>query len=88
MGAHLVNGCLGTAMEVYYWRERNQEVDFILKKGKELTAIEVKGGLGKTVLPGLQAFSKAFKPKHCLSVGGQGIGLEEFLDKPVSYWAD
>ena len=87
VGAHLVNGCLGTDMEIFYWLERNQEVDFVLKRGKELTAIEVKSGLRKTLLPGLEAFSKAFKPKRSLLVGNQGIAIEEFLEKPVVYWA-
>jgi uncharacterized protein len=87
VGAHLANGCLETNMEVFYWRERNQEVDFVLKNAKELTALEVKGGLGKTVLPGMEAFSEAFKPKRSLMVGGQGIKLGEFLEKPISFWS-
>jgi hypothetical protein len=87
VGAHLVNGCLGTDMEIFYWRERNQEVDFVLKRGKELTAIEVKSGIGKNLLPGLDSFSKAFKPKRSLLVGNQGIAIEAFLEKPVVYWA-
>ncbi len=87
VGAHLVNGCLGTEMEIFYWRERNQEVDFVVKKGKELTAIEVKSGLRKPFLPGLEAFAKAFKPKRTLRVGSRGIPFEEFLEKPTAYWA-
>ena len=33
-----------TDESLYYWREGNDEVDFVLKKGRKLYAIEVKSG--------------------------------------------
>ncbi|MYA34325.1 MAG: DUF4143 domain-containing protein [Gemmatimonadales bacterium] len=30
--------------EVYYWRDRGREVDFVLRAGSVLTALEVKSG--------------------------------------------
>jgi len=86
VGAHLVNGFLGTDVKIYYWRERNREVNFVLEKEGNLTAIEIQGSLGKTVLPGMAAFTKGFKPKRTLVIGNPGISLEEFLKNPASYW--
>ena len=60
--------------------------DFILKKGKNLTAIEVKSSYKKEKLSGLDAFAKAYNPKLLLVIGQQGISLEDFLKKPIENW--
>ena len=86
VGAHLLNTSFGSDIELTYWRERSQEVDFILRRGKTITAIEVKSGRRPEALPGMEAFSKQFKPKRKLLVGGQGIPLDEFLSKPAEHW--
>lgn len=86
VGAHLVNSSFGTDISVTYWRERNQEVDFVLQQGEAVAAIEVKSGRRPDALPGMATFAKVFKPKRQLLIGGQGIGLEEFLSKPAAYW--
>ena len=86
VGAHLVNTSVGTPIEVTYWRERNQEVDFFLQRGTECMAIEVKSGRRRESLPGMAAFAKHFSPRKSLLVGAQGITLEEFLSQPADYW--
>ncbi len=86
VGAHLFNTSLGASIELTYWRERNEEVDFVLRQGKAAVAIEVKSGRRPELLPGMDAFAKRFKPKRQLLVGAQGIGLEEFLTRPARYW--
>lgn len=86
VGAHLLNTSFGTNIELTYWRERNQEVDFVLRQGKTTVAIEVKSGRRAESLPGMEAFAKHFKLKRKLLVGGQGIELVEFLTKPAHYW--
>lgn len=86
VGAHLVNSVTGTKMEVFYCRERSMEVDFVLRSGKSIVAIEVKSGRSRAELPGMEAFKKTFHPKRTLLVGGQGISVEEFLEKPATYW--
>lgn len=88
VGAHLFNTSIGTGISVSYWRDRNQEVDFVLQRGDALTAIEVKSGARKSSLPGMAAFAKAHRPTTRLLVGGQGIPLEEFLQAPASNWLD
>lgn len=86
IGAHLLNSTAGTGIEVFYWRERSREVDFILRHGDRVTAIEVKSGGSKTVLPGIGDFSRAFAPQRKLLVGGQGIPIEDFLKAPAAEW--
>lgn len=86
VGSNLINRSIGSDIKVYYWRERNKEVDFILQKGKNVTAIEVKSHLKKEILSGMTAFNKAFNPQKKLLVGAQGIPLEEFLSSPIEEW--
>ena len=50
VGAHLVNGTVGEDCEVFYWRERSREVDFVVRSGRLLTAIEVKSGRSNGLL--------------------------------------
>ena len=86
VGAHLVNTAEGTGINVFYWRERNHEVDYVLKTGRAVVAIEVTSGRRKLALPGMDAFEKTFRPRRKLLVGGQGISVEEFLERPAGAW--
>ena len=85
-GAHLANAAAKGECEVFYWRERSREVDFIVRAGRTVTAIEVKSGRRRDSLAGLDAFTTTFRPKRQLLVGADGIALEEFLMKPVAHW--
>lgn len=85
-GAHLANAAAGGSIEVNYWRHRGREVDFVVRAGGRLTAVEVKSGKRRDSLPGMAAFDAAFQPGRKLLVGGDGIGLEQFLSKPAEYW--
>ena len=73
---------------VYYWRDRNREVDFVLRTGRTLTAIEVKSGRSPNTFPGLAAFAKEFGPDRSLLVGEDGIPLQEFLSRSAGYWTN
>jgi predicted AAA+ superfamily ATPase len=86
VGATLANGLKGKHGGLFYWSGRNREVDFVLSKGKELVAIEVKSGRRKTSLPGIEALSREFKVKKKLLVGADGIKIEEFLLTPPEKW--
>jgi predicted AAA+ superfamily ATPase len=86
VGAHLVNTTLGTSIELSYWRERNHEVDFVLRQDQNVVAIEVKSGRRRDSLPGMEVFARQFKPRRQLLVGAQGIPLEEFLSQPAAEW--
>lgn len=86
VGAYLANAAAARECELFYWRERNHEVDFVVRSGKRLLAIEVKSGRTPRAHPGLDAFAAAFHPTRSLLVGLGGIEVEEFLLRPVSYW--
>ena len=86
VGAHLANAAAGGQCELFYWRDGNQEVDFVLRSGRVVVGLEVKSGRALLAHSGLAAFSAAFKPKRTLLVGGDGIPVEEFLSRPVTDW--
>lgn len=86
VGAHLANAAATGECEIYYWRERNQEVDFVARAGKLLTAVEVKSARARKGRAGLAAFESAFGQTRKLLVGGDGIPLEEFLKHAVPHW--
>ena len=86
VGAYLANAAADGSCELFYWRDRNREVDFVVRSGQSLTAIEVKSGRSRGTLAGMAAFSAAFRPTRTLLVGSGGIALDEFLGKPVEYW--
>jgi len=86
VGAHLANAASAGECELYYWRDRGQEVDFVAKAKSRLTAIEVKSGRAPQAHPGTEAFAAAFKTKRRLLVGGDGISVEQFLSRPVPEW--
>lgn len=77
-GAHLL-ATRDPRAEVLYWRDRGREVDFVVERGEQLTAIEVKSGRRRDDLPGMAAFEKAHGPARKLLVGGDGMPLESFL---------
>jgi predicted AAA+ superfamily ATPase len=86
VGAHLANAAASGFCDLYYWREGNREVDFVLRKGRTLVGIEVKSGRAPLAHSGLAAFREVFKPKRTLLVGDDGIPVEEFLSRPVAGW--
>jgi hypothetical protein len=86
IGAHLANAAATGMFELYYWRDRNREVDFIVRQGESVTAIEVKSGRRGECLPGMDAFTTIFHPSRTLLVGGDGIAIEDFLSRPIEYW--
>jgi predicted AAA+ superfamily ATPase len=86
VGAHLANAAAAGVCELFYWRERNREVDFVVRTGRTVTAIEVKSGRTRDALPGMTAFAQAFKPQRSLLVGDDGIAVAEFLQRPAEHW--
>jgi predicted AAA+ superfamily ATPase len=86
VGAHLGNAQLCGECSLYYWREGNLEVDFIVTAKRKLSAIEVKSGRAPLAHSGMAAFAQSFKPSRTLLVGGDGIALEDFLTQSVAHW--
>ncbi|WP_419947616.1 ATP-binding protein [Candidatus Palauibacter sp.] len=86
VGAHLVNAADMDVCEVFYWRDRGREVDFVLRAGPVVTAVEVKSGRSGGTPPGIAAFTDVFRPTRSLLVGGDGIPLQDFLSSSVESW--
>ncbi len=78
IGAHLVSQAALHYYKVFYWRENNDEVDYVLVNGRKVVAIEVKSGR-RQMNKGLVTFAQHFNPHRSLVVGSGGISLEEFL---------
>ena len=82
MGAYLVSQAFVHRFEVFYWRERDDEVDFILRKKGSVIAIEVKSNAEKKTA-GLEKFKQLFQPKKAFIVGDGGISIEDFLSMDI-----
>lgn len=78
VGAHLLNQADMYDYKLYYWRERDDEVDFVLDASGRIVAIEVKSGR-RTGSEGMRVFKEKFHPAESLVVGSGGVPLEEFL---------
>lgn len=87
VGAHLANAAAAGDCELYYWRDRSLEVDFVVRVGRQVTAIEVKSGRAPTMHPGTAAFCAAHGAQRKLLVGSDGVPVAEFLSRPVAEWA-
>lgn len=78
IGAHLINGIIGTDMKLFYWRKKNEEVDFVLQKGDKIIGIEVKSGTSG-YHKGTAVFKGTYHPHKVLLVGEGGVELTDFL---------
>jgi len=79
IGAHLLNRSLESGFRLYYWRHRNDEVDFVIEYLGKSIGIEVKSGYSDHT-KGMFAFQQHHHPYKVLMVGSQGIPWQEFLN--------
>lgn len=82
VGAYLVSQAFVNRFEVFYWRDRNEEVDFILRKQGKIVAVEVKSNAEKNT-SGLEAFKNKFRPSLSLVVGDGGMAAEDFITMDI-----
>jgi predicted AAA+ superfamily ATPase len=83
VGAHLVAGLAGPRWEVTYWRDGADEVDYVVKAGQKLWAIEVKSGRPRPS-SGLAAFLRLHPQARPVLVGRGGLELEDFFRRPAA----
>ncbi len=95
VGAMLANWLAERGGRLYYWRDRNEEVDYVAIWGNHLVAIEVKSGAPGKFPEGLRGFVKRFPQAQQVLIApgasihpGEGpckkIELEHFLLNPES----
>ncbi len=78
VGAHLFNQSVRSGYSLFYWRERHDEVDFIIEKGGKIIAIEAKSNYSKNQ-KGMDVFQRKFNPLKIYLVANNGIPWKEFL---------
>lgn len=82
VGAWLASQSFVHRFELFYWRERSDEVDFILCKKGVVVAVEVKGNAEKSTR-GLAVFREKFQPGSSFIVGDGGLRAEDFLTMDI-----
>ena len=85
VGAHLCNSLSSVEYTLTYWREGDYEVDYVISRGREVWAIEVKSGRSGKIA-GLSRFRLRYPNAKALLVGAQGIPLAEFFSNPAAVW--
>ena len=83
IGTHLVNESLAHSFNLYYWRERSDEVDFVMEKGGKVIALEVKTNPTRQT-KGMTAFTKQWQPHKILMIGKEGLSWQDFLTTRVN----
>lgn len=84
VGTHLINNADLCGYRLFYWRDGNDEVDYVISNGQDLCAIEVKSG-SRTSNKGMQIFKEKYPEAKIYVVSTQDsdnsacISLEQFL---------
>jgi hypothetical protein len=82
VGATLLNQLQGGAHELYYWRQKGSEVDYVLHTPESIWAIEVKSSRMKNP-HGLRRFLDLYPEARPFIIGGSGMPLQEFFRTPL-----
>lgn len=78
VGAHLLNNLAGLSYRINYWRQADEEVDFIVRSPHTVWAIEVKSGKPKRAA-GLERFVSLYPDCRTMILGHGGMPLEDFF---------
>lgn len=85
VGACLCSSLHSVEYGITYWREGIHEVDYVIARGRDIWAVEVKSGRsGKA--SGLRRLCERYPEARPLLVGAQGIPLEEFFNRDAASW--
>lgn len=94
----LIENCVGATLisileqeggELLYWRDRQDEVDYVVRYGQKLIGVEVKSGKAPSNLVGLETFKKRYPQAECVVIGANNkykdfntLTLEDFFNNP------
>lgn len=83
VGAYLIARSELESFDLYWWREGDKEVDFVVAQtGGAVTAIEVKSG--RMSKSGIYKFCDIYKSAKPLIVGDRNTSLEDFLSGKIA----
>lgn len=79
--------------DLFYWRQRQEEIDYVIKIGDRLIAIEVKSGIPRRAAPCLAVFTRRYKKAKPIIISPtedlrgkekamKSITIEEFFSRP------
>ncbi len=83
IGGYLLNQCRVNNINLFYWREGNNEVDFILKKGSKLISLEVKSGNMRNN-KGQTEFASKFKTFKNIVISNDTISWKDFIKLDIN----
>lgn len=78
IGVHLSRATQLSNLKLFYWREGNDEVDFVLQRNNQVVGLEVKSGRRQSA-PGMATFQYKVRPHKVVLVGQSGIPWVDFL---------
>jgi len=78
VGTYLANESLRGRFNLYYWRDRNDEVDFVIESSGRLIGIEVKSSVSRSK-KGMSAFQKIFSPVKTICIDKMRLPWQEFI---------
>ncbi|OGI18505.1 MAG: hypothetical protein A3B68_07100 [Candidatus Melainabacteria bacterium RIFCSPHIGHO2_02_FULL_34_12] len=91
VGSKLYSLAMNSGGELFYWKERDYEVDYILKLGNKIYAIEVKSGISKKLPAALSIFKKRYGTASLITISNSktqksepvsNINIEDFFRNP------
>ncbi len=81
IGTELIRKCRKSNGSLYYWREANEEIDFVIENGKKLTAIEVKSGKENINYKIIEQFKKLYPSSEFLPISNEfSNSWEQYLE--------
>lgn len=78
VGAYLANEAMKGTFSLFYWRDRNDEVDFVIECNEKLIALEVKSTFPRTK-KGLAAFAKRYPDVRTICIDDRIFPWREFI---------
>lgn len=84
LGAHLVNTSLGTPWRVEYWREGDNELDYVISRSRRVIGVEIKTGRPRPLHSGPSAFLRAYPSAKIRILEGESGTLGRAFEQPTS----
>ena len=78
IGTHLLNSKKENKTNLYYWREGDKEVDYIIEYDNKIISIEVKSSVNKSS-NGLYEFRKRYNPHKSLIIEKDRLQWNDFI---------